>query len=37
MLWARPERPPPPAERSIQYDEEIAGIDEAGQWPDATG
>jgi hypothetical protein len=37
-LWDRPERPPPPpAARSIQYDEEIAGLDEAGQWPDAAG
>jgi len=37
-LWDRPERPPPrPAVRSIQYDEEIAGYDEAGQWPDAAG
>ena len=37
-LWDRPERPPPSApERSIQYDEEIAGFDEAGQWPDASG
>ena len=37
-LWNRPERPPPPApERSIQYDQEIADFDEAGQWPGPTG
>ena len=36
-LWDRPERPPPsPAERSIQYDEEIVDLEEAGHWPDAT-
>jgi hypothetical protein len=30
-LWDRPERPPPrPARRSIEYDEEIADLDEAG-------
>ena len=30
-LWDRPERPPPPlVERSIQYDEEFAGFDDAG-------
>jgi hypothetical protein len=37
-LWHRPERPPPPpAERSIQYDEDISGFDEGSQWPDASG
>ena len=37
-LWDRPERPPPlPAERSIQYNEEIAGREEASQWPDPAG
>jgi hypothetical protein len=37
-LWDRAERPPPrPAERSIQYDEQIVDPDEAGHWPDATG
>jgi hypothetical protein len=37
-LWDRPERPPPrPAERSIQYDEEFAGFDDAGIGPDTTG
>ena len=37
-LWDRPERPPPrPAVRSIQYDEPIVELDEATQWPDATG
>jgi hypothetical protein len=37
-LWNRPERPPPPpAERSIQYDEDISGFDEGSQWPDASG
>jgi hypothetical protein len=36
-LWDRPERPPPPTpERSIQYDEPIADLDEPGDWPDAT-
>ena len=36
--WHRPERPPPrPAGRAIQYDEQIAGLDKAGQWPDAAG
>ena len=36
-LWDRPERPPPPpAERSIQYDEDISGFDEGSQWPDAS-
>jgi hypothetical protein len=35
-LWDRPERPPPPpAARSIHYDEEIVDLDEAGHWPDA--
>lgn len=30
-LWDQPERPPRrPAGRSIQHDEEIAGLDEAG-------
>ena len=33
-LWHRPERPPPrPAGRAIQYDEQIAGLDKAGQGP----
>jgi len=37
-LWHRPERPPPPpAERSIQYAEDISGFDEGSQWPDASG
>ncbi|HWT83175.1 MAG TPA: hypothetical protein VN648_30705 [Candidatus Methylomirabilis sp.] len=37
-LWDRPERPPPrPVVRSIQNDEPIVELDEAGQWPDATG
>jgi len=37
-LWDQPERPPPPpAERSIQYDEDISGFDEGSQWPDASG
>ena len=37
-LWDRPERPPPrPAVRSIQYDEPIVELDDATQWPDATG
>jgi ABC-type histidine transport system ATPase subunit len=37
-LWHRPERPPPPpAQRSIQYDEDISGFDEGSQWPDASG
>ena len=37
-LWDRQERPPPPpAERSIQYDEDISGFDEGSQWPDASG
>jgi hypothetical protein len=37
-LWDLPERPPPPpAERSIQYDEDISGFDGCSQWPDASG
>jgi hypothetical protein len=36
-LWDRPERPPRPAKRSIQYDEEFAGFDETGIGPDAAG
>jgi len=37
-LWDRPARPPPPpAERSIQYDEDISGFDEGSQCPDASG
>jgi hypothetical protein len=36
-LWDRPERPPPPTpERSIQYHDPIADLDEPGDWPDAT-
>jgi hypothetical protein len=36
-LWDRPERPPPPTpERSIQYEDPIADLDEPGDWPDAT-
>jgi len=36
-LWHRPERPPPRApDRSIQYDAEIAGFEEASPWPDAV-
>jgi hypothetical protein len=37
-LWDNlPRPPPPPAERSIQYDEDISGFDEGSQWPDASG
>jgi hypothetical protein len=37
QLWDRPERPPPPpAMRSIQYDEPIVDLDDASQWPDTT-
>jgi hypothetical protein len=37
QLWDRPARPPPRAAvRSIQYDEPIVDLDDAGQWPDAT-
>jgi len=37
-LWYQPARPPPPpAGRSIQYDEHISGFDQGSQWPDASG
>jgi hypothetical protein len=36
-LWDRLERPPPRVPyRSIQYDAEIAGFEEASPWPDAA-
>jgi hypothetical protein len=36
-LWDRPERPPPPpAGRSIQYDDPIVDLDESGDCLDAT-